>query len=174
MMNKNLLIKILVPVLIVLTLIIIWVVKTQQTTTLVEETNENMEDFVLEETSINLEVLKEYQIPIIIDFGADSCIPCKEMAPVLKKINEEFQGKALIKFVDVWENGDAAKDFPIQVIPTQVIINAEGDAYVPSDDMEIAFNLYSMKDTGEHVFTVHQGGLSEEEMRAILEDMGVR
>jgi len=173
-MNKNLLIKILVPVLIVLTLIIIWVVKTQQTTTLVEETNENMEDFVLEETSINLEVLKEYQIPIIIDFGADSCIPCKEMAPVLKKINEEFQGKALIKFVDVWENGDAAKDFPIQVIPTQVIINAEGDAYVPSDDMEIAFNLYSMKDTGEHVFTVHQGGLSEEEMRAILEDMGVR
>jgi len=173
-MNKNLLIKILVPVLIVLTLIIIWVVKTQQTTTLVEETNENMEDFVLEETSINLEVLKEYQIPIIIDFGADSCIPCKEMAQVLKKINEEFQGKALIKFVDVWENGDAAKDFPIQVIPTQVIINAEGDAYVPSDDMEIAFNLYSMKDTGEHVFTVHQGGLSEEEMRAILEDMGVR
>ncbi len=46
--------------------------------------------------------------PIIIDFGADSCIPCKEMAPVLKKLNEEWQGKVIVKFVDVWKYPDAA------------------------------------------------------------------
>ncbi|OLN32939.1 Thioredoxin [Desulfosporosinus metallidurans] len=40
----------------------------------------------------------------MIDFGADSCVPCKEMAPVLKKLNTEMQGKAIVKFVDVWKN----------------------------------------------------------------------
>lgn len=95
------------------------------------------------------------------------------MAPVLKTLNAEMQGKAIIKFVDVWKNGEVAKDFPIQVIPTQVIIKADGKPYVPSDDIQIKFDMYSHKDTGEHAFTVHQGGLTEEQMRAILADMEV-
>lgn len=171
--KKKLLAKILVPILIAATLTIIWIVKTHPTPTPIDEQTGNVEDFVLEATSIDLDTLKEYKLPIIIDFGADSCIPCKEMAPVLKTLNAEMQGKAIIKFVDVWKNGDAAKDFPIQVIPTQVLINADGKPYVPSDDMEIKFDMYSKKDTGEHAFTVHQGGLTEEQMRAILVDMGV-
>lgn len=171
--KKKLLTKILVPILIVATLTIIWIVKTHPTPTPIDERTENVEDFVLEATSIDLDILKEYNMPIIIDFGADSCMPCKEMAPVLKTLNSEMQGKAIIKFVDVWKYSAAAKDFPIQVIPTQVIINADGKPYVPSDNMKIAFDMYSKKDTGEHVFTVHQGGLTEEQMRAILTDMGV-
>lgn len=171
--KKKLLAKILVPILIAATLTIIWIVKTHPTPTPIDEQTGNVADFVLEATSIDLDTLKEYKLPIIIDFGADSCIPCKEMAPVLKTLNAEMQGKAIIKFVDVWKNGDAAKDFPIQVIPTQVFINADGKPYVPSDDMGIKFDMYSKKDTGEHAFTVHQGGLTEEQMRAILVDMGV-
>ena len=171
--KKKLLVKILVPVLIAVTLTIIWVVKTHPTPTPIDQQTGNIEDFVLEATSIDLDALKEYNLPIIIDFGADSCIPCKEMAPVLKTLNAEMQGKAIIKFVDVWKNGEAAKDFPIQVIPTQVFINADGTPYVPSDNMEIKFDMYSHRDTGEHVFTVHQGGLTEDQMQAILADMGV-
>ena len=93
--------------------------------------------------------------------------------PLLKTLKAEMQGKAIIKFVDVWKNGDVAKDFPVQVIPTQVFINADGTPYMPRDDIEIKFDMYSFKDTGEHAFTVHQGGLTEEQMRAILADMGV-
>lgn len=171
--KKKLVVKILVPVLIAVTLTIIWVVKTHPTPTPIDEQTGNIADFVLEATSIDLDALKEYNLPIIIDFGADSCIPCKEMAPVLKTLNAEMQGKAIIKFVDVWKKGDAANDFPIQVIPTQVLINADGTPYVPSDDIGIKFDMYSFKDTGEHAFTVHQGGLTEKEMRAILTDMGV-
>lgn len=171
--KKKLLVKILVPVLIAVTLTIIWVVKTHPTPTPIDEQTGNIADFVLEATSIDLDALKEYNLPIIIDFGADSCIPCKEMAPVLKTLNAEMQGKAIIKFVDVWKNGDAANDFPIQVIPTQVLINADGTPYVPSDDIKVKFDMYSSKNTGEHVFTVHQGGLTEAQMRAILADMGV-
>lgn len=171
--KKKLFVKILVPVLIAVTLTIIWAVKTHPTPTPIDEQTGNIADFVLEATSIDLDALKEYDLPIIIDFGADSCVPCKEMAPVLKTMNAEMQGKAIIKFVDVWKNSSAANDFPIQVIPTQVLINADGTPYVPSDDIEIEFTMYSAKDTNEHVFTVHQGGLTEDQMRAILADMGV-
>ena len=94
----------------------------------------------------------------------------------MKTMNAEMQGKAIIRFVDVWKYTDGADGFPIQVIPTQVLVNADGTPYVPSEAMEssgIKFTMYSTKDTNEHVFTVHQGGLTEEQMRLILKDMGV-
>ena len=94
------------------------------------------------------------------------------MAPVLLKLNAELQGVAIIKFADVWKNPDASKGFPVQVIPTQFFILADGSPYVPSEDIGIDFGMYNMRDTGEHVFTVHQGGLTEEQMRRILADMG--
>jgi thioredoxin 1 len=131
------------------------------------------EDFVLEVEAIDLEQLLTYQLPIIIDFGSDSCIPCKAMAPVLQTMNAEMQGKAIIKFVDVWKHSSAADGFPIQVIPTQVFINADGTPYVPGENVDVEFTKYTYKDTGAHAFTVHQGGLTEDQMRAILVDMGV-
>lgn len=136
----------------------------------------NDPNFTLHTDKIDLEVLSAYKLPMILDFGSDDCIPCKEMAPVLKKMNAEMQGKAIIRFVDVWKYTDGADGFPIQVIPTQVLVTAEGKPYVPSEEMEssgIRFTMYSTKDTKEHVFTVHQGGLTEEQMRLILKDMGV-
>ena len=81
----------------------------------------------------------------------------------MEKANKEFQGKAFIKFVNVWDYPDAANNVPIQVIPTQVLFNAK----------EIQFDMYSHKNTGEHIFTVHQGGLTEEQMWSILKEMGV-
>ncbi|MFB0921221.1 MAG: thioredoxin domain-containing protein [Oscillospiraceae bacterium] len=180
MNKKKLLLRILVGVLIAGSLTVIWVLKTHPTPDPLSKVSpgvlvkaENEEDFALETTAIDLDTLKAYGLPIIIDFGADSCIPCKEMAPVLKTMNAEMQGKAIIKFVDVWKYSDVAADFPIQVIPTQVLINSDGTPYVPSDTIGIDFTMYSSEDTNEHVFTVHQGGLTEEQMRAILEDMGV-
>ncbi|NCB52818.1 MAG: thioredoxin [Clostridia bacterium] len=176
-MSKNkLIIRIIVPVLILAALTVIWKVKTHPTPTDIGNTlvtAENEEDFLLEATSVDLETLTAYSLPIIIDFGSDSCIPCKEMAPVLQTMNAETQGKAIIKFVDVWKHAEAADGFPIQVIPTQIFIKADGTPYVPSDDIAVEFTMYSYKETGEHAFTVHQGGLTEEQMRAILADMGV-
>ncbi len=172
-MNKKPIMKILVPVLILVALTVIWIVKTHPTPTAIDNNTEIEEDFLLEATSVDLETLTSYGLPIIIDFGSDSCIPCKEMAPVLETMNTEMQGKAIIKFIDVWENTEAADDFPIQVIPTQIFINADGTPYVPSDDIEVEFTMYSYDESGEHAFTVHQGGLTEDQMRAILADMGV-
>ena len=111
-------------------------------------------------------------IPIIIDLGADSCFHAKKWS-CAENVDAQSRVRAFIKFVDVWKYGEAANDFPIQVIPTQVFINADGTPYMPSDDIEIQFDMYSYRETGEHAFTVHQGGLTEEQMRAILADMGV-
>lgn len=174
--RKKLLIRIIVPILILAVITVIWKVKTHPTHTAIDNnlvTAENKEDFLLETTSVDLETLTAYSLPIIIDFGSDSCIPCKEMTPVLETINAEMQGKAIIKFVDVWKHAEAADGFPIQVIPTQIFIKADGTPYVPSDDIEVEFTMYSYKETGEHAFTVHQGGLTEDQMRTILADMGV-
>ena len=134
------------------------------------------EDFLLEAEAINLEQLLTYQLPIMIDFGSDSCIPCKAMAPVLQAMNTEMQGKAIIKFVDVWKHPRGAGTFPIQVIPTQVFYHADGSPYVPSDAAKqsgLTFTLYQRKSTGEHVMTVHQGGLTEADLRLILGELGV-
>lgn len=130
-------------------------------------------DFTLEAETIDIASLLSYELPIVIDFGSDSCIPCQKMAPILKNANAEYQGKAIIKFVDVWKDTDAAYDFPVQVIPTQVFISADGTPYVPSKDLGIEFGFYSDKVTKKHLFTVHQGGLTEEQLSIILSDMGV-
>lgn len=133
-------------------------------------------NFTLHTEKIDLEVLSAYKLPMILDFGSDDCIPCKEMAPVLKTLNAEMKGKVIIRFVDVWKYTHGADGFPIQVIPTQVLINADGTPYVPSEGIQssgIRFTMYTLKDSGEHVFTVHQGGLTESQMRLIIKDMGV-
>ena len=149
--------------------------ESQQADTERADSNETAADFSLDVSEmIDYEALAAYGLPIIVDYGSDSCIPCKQMAPVLEKMNEEMQGKAFIKFVDVWKYPDAAGNVPVQVIPTQILVNADGSPFVPGEELaaQIEFIMYSSKDTGEHVFTVHQGGITEDQMRMILKEMG--
>ena len=173
LMNRKKWLKIIVPILIVLVVVGIWAYKNVFSAPVEGIQQQDNIDFALETEAVDLDALTAYGLPIIIDFGSDSCIPCQQMAPVLKTMNEEMQGRAMIKFVDVWKHTEAAAGFPIQVIPTQVFINADGTPYTPSDGVTIEFVKYSYKETGEHAFTAHQGGLTEDQMRTILADMGV-
>lgn len=63
----------------------------------------------------------------MVDLGADSCIPCKMMAPIIEKLEKAYRGKAAIVFIDVWKNKDQAKRFGIRAIPTQIFFDKEGD-----------------------------------------------
>ena len=159
--------------LVLIAVVTVWVIKN----TLDDETepgNGNA-DFSLDVTDvIDLDHLKSYGIPIIIDFGSDSCQPCKEMAPALKALNEELQGKAIIRFVDVWKYQELADGFPISVIPTQIFIDASGNPYVPKDSATIPMKMYTSKDAGEHIFTTHEGGLTKSELTTILKEMGMK
>lgn len=127
-------------------------------------------------TAVDYDALFECKVPVIVDYGSDSCIPCQQMAPVLETLNKEMACKAFIKFVDVWKYTDAANDVPIQVIPAQILFNTDGTPFVPSDElaMEIEFMMYSDRETNEYIFTTHQGGITEKQMRKILKEMGVK
>jgi thioredoxin 1 len=64
--------------------------------------------------------------PTVIDLGARTCIPCKKMAPILESLSREYRGKAVVLFIDVHEDQDAAKRFRVQMIPTQIFFDAKG------------------------------------------------
>ena len=62
-----------------------------------------------------------------IELGADKCIPCKAMQPVMREIAQEYKGTIQVVFYDVWKTPKYAKDYGIQLIPTQVFIDKNGD-----------------------------------------------
>ena len=68
----------------------------------------------------------EEKLPKLIDLGADKCIPCKMMAPILEELKNQYQGKLDVEFIDVWKNPDRAKQYGINLIPTQIFYDAEG------------------------------------------------
>jgi thioredoxin 1 len=65
-------------------------------------------------------------MPTVADFGARTCIPCKKMAPILAELQTELKGKANVTFTDVWETPALAKEYSVQMIPTQIFFDAKG------------------------------------------------
>lgn len=66
-------------------------------------------------------------MPKMIDLGADKCIPCKQMAPILAELKDAYAGRAEIVFIDVWKNPDAGKEYGVRVIPTQIFYDGAGN-----------------------------------------------
>jgi len=62
----------------------------------------------------------------MVDIGAHSCIPCKMMTPIIEELSKEYDGRAAIAFIDVWEHRAEAKKFGVRTIPTQIFYDAEG------------------------------------------------
>lgn len=130
-------------------------------------------DFELEvKESLDIEKLKTYGLPIIIDFGADYCMPCRMMEPELKALNENTREKAIVRMVNVEELPEIAYMYPVELIPTQIFINSDGTPYMPSGEDDFEFQFYADND-GNHVLTTHVGGLTENQMMEILGEMGM-
>lgn len=64
--------------------------------------------------------------PTLIDLGAGTCIPCKEMAPILEDLKAGYAGRMDVHFVDVHQDPDLISIYKIRVIPTQVFYDAAG------------------------------------------------
>jgi thioredoxin 1 len=62
----------------------------------------------------------------LVDLGADKCIPCKQLAPILEELRTEYAGRVVVEFIDVWKNPQAGEPYKIRVIPTQVFFDADG------------------------------------------------
>jgi len=87
----------------------------------------------------------------LVDLGATECIPCKMMAPILRELAREYEGKAAVIFIDVWKNPAPAKQARIRVIPTQIFYDKEG------------------REVGRH-----EGFLDKKSILAAFEKLGVK
>lgn len=63
------------------------------------------------------EVLKS-DIPVLVDFFADWCGPCRVQAPVIEELTKEYKGKAKVVKIDVDANQQTASQYQIMSIPT--------------------------------------------------------
>ena len=98
------------------------------------------------ETTENIEKGK----PMLVDLGATTCIPCKEMVPVLAEVKKMYDGKTVVKIIDVYDDPEAGNKYEIRVIPTQIFLDKDG----------------------KQVFR-HEGFFSKDDIVKVFKDMGV-
>lgn len=66
-------------------------------------------------------------LPRLVELGASKCIPCIKMAPILAELKAEYAGQFQVDSIDVWKDPGAAQEHGIQIIPTQIFFDAEGN-----------------------------------------------
>ena len=64
--------------------------------------------------------------PVLVDFGANSCVPCRELRPILKDVGKDYSGKANILVIDVYKYQNLAQEYKVQLIPTLVFFDSKG------------------------------------------------
>ncbi len=67
----------------------------------------------------------KYQVTFL-ELGADRCIPCKQMQPIMKDIAAGFPDRVQVVFYDVWKDPAPAEKYGIQLIPTQIFLDRKG------------------------------------------------
>ncbi|HMR01560.1 MAG TPA: thioredoxin [Candidatus Gracilibacteria bacterium] len=78
-----------------------------------------MAEVTFTDDNFEAEVLKS-DIPVMVDFFAPWCGPCKMMAPIVEKVAEEYEGKVKIGKLDVDENNESGNKYEVQSIPTTI------------------------------------------------------
>jgi thioredoxin 1 len=89
---------------------------------------------------------KPASLPRLLELGADRCVPCKMMQPVLAELRQEYAGKLQVDFIDVWKDPSAGEPYGIQTIPTQILYDANGterfrhSGFYPKDEILAKFH----------------------------------
>lgn len=97
-------------------------------------------EYKFTDANFNAEVLQS-DIPVLVDFYADWCGPCKMMAPMVKELAEMYDGKVKIGKLNVDENPNTAVQYKVMSIPTFLVfqngekVNSVAGA-VPKKELE--------------------------------------
>jgi peptidylprolyl isomerase len=65
--------------------------------------------------------------PTLAEFGSSTCIPCKQMKPILEKLSIEYSGRMNVVLVEVYEQRELTQRHEIMAIPTQILFDAGGE-----------------------------------------------
>jgi thioredoxin 1 len=77
---------------------------------------------VVTDSTFDEEVIKS-EVPVLVDFWADWCAPCKMIAPIVEDLAEEYDGKVKFAKMDVDSNPKTPMTFGIRGIPTLIVFN---------------------------------------------------
>ena len=96
------------------------------------------------DANFDSEVLKSSE-PVLVDFWAEWCQPCRMIAPSIEEIAEEYTGRARVGKVDIDSNREISMKYGIQSIPTVLVFkNGEEQkrfvGMTPKDDFATALN----------------------------------
>lgn len=91
-------------------------------------------------------VLKSDQ-PVLVDFYADWCGPCKVLGPIIDELSEEYEGKAKVVKVNTQYNPNLSSHFKIKSIPTLMVFNKGNfqekfNGLIPKPNLEEILNEY--------------------------------
>lgn len=90
-------------------------------------------------------------LPKMLDLGSTTCIPCKQMAPILDSLKILYGGKAEIAFIDIREDKESARRYGITMIPTQLFFDTTGTevrrhiGFFPADSITAQFEKLGVK-----------------------------
>jgi thioredoxin 1 len=79
-----------------------------------------------ETSAVKADMQKPAALPRLWDFGSETCIPCKTMMAILNPMMQEFAGKVDVRIINVYKDQALASQYRIQIIPTQVFMDASG------------------------------------------------
>jgi thioredoxin 1 len=75
----------------------------------------------VQDGNLDEEVLRS-SVPVVLDFSAEWCGPCRKLAPIMEEIASEFEGKAKVGTVDMGLSQETALRFSILSVPTVLFI----------------------------------------------------
>ncbi len=69
------------------------------------------------------EVVTQAKLPVLVDFGAEWCAPCRAISPIIEELAKEYNGKAIFATANVDETPGVATRYGIQSIPTLIFFH---------------------------------------------------
>ncbi|MBK8252695.1 MAG: thioredoxin [Polyangiaceae bacterium] len=82
---------------------------------------------VFNQSNFESEVLKS-DVPVLVDFTATWCGPCKALAPIVEKLADEFQGKVKVGKLDIDDSPDITAKYGVRSVPTVIVFKGGAKA----------------------------------------------